>query len=208
MHVSRMSKASKSAERATFEVLVSRYRSDPEIFERHFPDVEQILRQVVEPNRVSRPHFGLTDREKAHHVEALSDVMNMPEPPSQDAVNALECCAILIQDDFMTPHVNHQLVVSLFKAAFGKALGSIKKNMSIPINRRGAGEPIHHSSLVRGVVADLDLGMRLVSITVTPRKVREGNKMMGIVGIGRDLCPDVATRHDDYLAEQGPHGSS
>ena len=78
--------------------------------------------------------------------------------------------------------------------------------MSILIEGHGTGEPIHHSSLVRGVVADLDLGMRLVSITVTPRKVREGNKMMGIVGIGHGLCPDVAARHDDYLLEQEPHG--
>lgn len=107
----------------------------------------------------------------------------------------------------MTPHVDHQLVVSLFKAAFGKAPGSIKKNMSIPIEGCGTGEPIYRSSLVRGVVADLDLGMRLISITVTPCKVREGNKMMGIVGIGHDSRTDVAARHDDYLTEQAPHGS-
>lgn len=206
--MSRMSKAANSPEKATFEILVSKYRNDPGMFERHFPDVGQIMRHVVEPSRVSRPHFGLTDREKAHHVEALSDVMDMPEPHSQDAINALESCAVLIQDDFMTPHVNHQLVVSLFKAAFGKAPGSIKKNMSLPIEGRGTGEPIHHSSLIRGVVADLDSGMRLVSITVTRRKVREGNKMMDIVGIGRDSRTDVAARHDDYLAEQAPHGSS
>ena len=208
MHVSRMSKAPKSPERATFEVLVSRYRTDPETIKRHFPGVEQILRQVVEPNLVSRPHFGLTDREKAHHVEALSDVMDMPEPHSKDAINALERCAILIQDDFMTPYVDHQLVLSLFKMAFGKSPGSIRKNTTFPIESHGTGEPIYHSSLIRGVVADLDLRMRLVSITVTRRKVQEGNRMMGIVGIGHDSRTDVAARHDDYLAEQAPHGSS
>ena len=205
--MSRMSKAANSPEKATFELLVSKYRNDPKMFERHFPDVGQIMRQVVEPSRVSRPHFSLTEREKAHHIEAISAVVGSPEPSSQDAVNALESCAILIQDDFMTPHVDHQLAVSLFKAAFEKSPGSIGKNTSFPIESHGTGEPIYHSSLVRGVVADLDLEMRLVSITVTPRKVREGNKMMGIVGIGHDSCTDVAARHDDYLAEQTPHGS-
>ena len=51
------------------------------------------------------------------------------------------------------------------------------------------------------MVADLDLEMKLVSVTVTPRLIREGNKMMGIVGIASDARDDVSVKHDDYLAE-------
>ena len=153
-------------------------------------------------------HFSLAGRERAQHIETLSSVLAKPEMSSQDAVRALEPCAILVQDDFMTPHVDHQSIVSLFKAAFGRVPGAIRENTSIPIEGHGAGEPVCHSSLVRGVVAELDLGMRLVSITVTPRKVREGNKMMGIVRIGQDSRADVAARHDGYLAEQPPYDSS
>ena len=156
----------------------------------------------------TRPIFRLSDREKAHHVEALSCVLERRDLASRDAAEALESCAILIQNDFMTPYVDHQLVIGLFKAAFGRVPGSIRENTSIPIEGNGAGEPVYHSSLVRGVVAELDPGMRLVSITVTPHKVREGDKMMGIVGIGQDSHTDGATRHDDYLAEQAPHGSA
>ena len=203
-----MPKATRSPERAAFEILVSRYRADPTLLKRHFPEVSQIVRQVVEPSRISRPHFSLTDREKAHHVKELGTIVEMEEPSSHNAVKALEHCAVLIQDDFMTPHVDHQSVISLFKSAFGKSPGTIRRNTTISIEGREAVEAIHHSSLVRGVVADLDLGMRLVSITVTPRKMREGSKMMGIVGIGDDLCVDVSALHDDYLAKQAPHGSS
>ena len=153
----------------------------------------------------TKPIFRLSDSEKAHHVETLSSALAKLEPSSQDAVNALESCAILVQDDFMTPHVDHRLVVELFKAAFGTVPNAIRENTSIPIEGRGTGEPVYHSSLVRGVVAELDPEMRLVSITVTPQKVREGDKMMGIVGIGQDPRADVAARHDDYLAEQPPH---
>lgn len=203
-----MPKATQSPEKAAFEILVTQYRSDPGLLERHFPEVSQIVRQVVERSRVSRPYFSLTEREKAHHVKALAAVMESDAPSSQDAVKALEHCAVLIQDNFMTPHVNHPLVASLFKSAFGKSPRSIRKNTIIHIEERETVEAIYHSSLVRGVVADLDLGMRLVSITVTPRKMSEGTKMMGIVGIGNDPRPDVSARHDDYLAEQAPHGSS
>ena len=203
-----MPKVTQSPEKAAFEILVSQYRTDPKLLELHFPEVSQIVRRVVEPSRVSRPHFSLTEREKARHVKELVAVMEMEAPASQDAVRALEHCAVLIQDDFMTTHVNHQTVVSLFKSVFGKSPGSIRKNTTIPVEGKEEVEPIYHSSLVRGVVADLDLGMRLVSVTVTPRKMREGSKMMSIVGIGDDPCPDVSVRHDDYLADQAPHGSS
>ena len=156
----------------------------------------------------TRPIIRLSDREKAHHVASLSCVLERRELASSDAVKALESCAILVQDDFMTPHVDHQSVVLLFKAAFGKTPAAIRENTSIPIEGHGTEEPVYHSSLVRGVIAELDPGMRLVSITVTPRKVREGNEMMGIVGIGQDSRTDVAARHDDYLDEQSPHDSS
>ena len=153
----------------------------------------------------TRPIFRLSDRERANHVEALSCLLERRDLTSKDAVKALESCAILVQDDFMTPNVDHQSVVSLFKAAFGKTPSAIREDTSIPIEGHGTGEPVYHSSLVRGVVAELDPGMRLVSITVTPRKVREGNEMMGIVGIGQDSRTDVAAHHDDYLADQAAH---
>ena len=208
MRVSSMPKVTNSPEKAAFEILVSQYRADPKLLERHFPEVSQIVRQVSGRSRISRPHFSLTEREKAHHVTELAAVMEMKAPSSRDSIKALEHCAILIQDDFMTPYVNHQAIVSLFKSAFGKSPGSIRKNTTIPIEGQEAVESVYHASLVRGVVADLDLGMRLVSITITPRKIREGRKMMGIVGIGDDPCPDVSVRHDDYLTERATHGSS
>lgn len=197
-----------SPEKAAFEILVSRYRTDPKLFEQHFPDISPIVRQVVEPKRISRQPFSLTERERAHRVKELTAIVDKLEPSPQDAIRALEHCAVLIQDDFMTPHVSHKLVVSLFKSAFGKSPGSIRENTTIEIDVKGKTEPIYKSSLVRGVVAHLNLDMRVVSVEITPHRVREGNKMMGIVGIGKDCSSDVAIRHDDYMAEQAPHGSS
>ena len=201
-----MPKGPMNPERATFEILVSQYRADPQLLDRHLPEVSQIVRQVAKPTRASRPHFNLTEREKAYHVKELSKIRGADAPAAHQAVQALEHCAVLIEDDFMTPHVNHQLVNSLFKSAFGKSPGSVRKNTIFPI--RESVEPIYHVSLVRGVVADLDVGMQLVSITVTSRKVRERSKMMRIVGIGNDSRTDVSVRHDDYLAEKALHGSS
>ena len=110
----------------------------------------------------TRPLFSLTERERTHHIEALSSVLTRSDLSSQDAVRALECCAILIQDDFMTPHVDRKLVVSLLKAAFGKGPGSMKNNTTFCIEGRDIRNLVYQSSLIRGAAADLDLEMRLV----------------------------------------------
>lgn len=198
-----MAKATRrTLEKATFDLLVTKYRANPKSFERQFPsDVSQIVRKAVAPYRVSRPPFRMTEREKRHRADSLNSTLDMAKIPPQDAIKGIEHCAVLIQDETLTHHVNRDRVITLFKAAYGKSPESYRKNTVIPIEG-GTEEPVYHSSLLRGVVADLDLEMCLVSITITPSKIREGKRMMRLVGIGRgDSRDDVSINHDDYLAE-------
>ena len=126
----------------------------------------------------------------------------------EHATEGLEHCAALIRDDSLPDDIEYGTLVRMYKGAFGKSPGSYKANTTIPVDSGSNEEPTYHISLVRGVVMNLDLSMRLASVTVTPRKVRERRKLMGIVGIGRDSAPDVSTKHDEYLAEQSPHAAS
>jgi hypothetical protein len=114
---------------------------------------------------------------------------------------------MLVQDDSLPEDVDYETLVSLLRAAIGKSPGSFKSVKIVPIKDGEGRELINHVSLVRGVVLDLDRDMRLVSITVTPRKVRERRKLLRFVGIGKDIASDVALRHDDYLAEIEPHAA-
>ena len=163
--------------------------------------IGQPTRQAIRFYRLSRPPFRMTERERQHHADSLNAILGMKEIPSQKAIKGIEHCAVLIQDETLTPHVNRERALTLFNAAYGKSPESAKKNTVIPVEGLGSGEPVYHSSLLRGVVADLDTEMRLVSITIIPRKIREGRKMMSIVGIARDSRNDISINHDEILAE-------
>ena len=189
-------------EKKAFDYLIEKYKADPEWFERNLPDITDMVREASLPLPPPRPSFNLTEAERLQHTEALLAILNVPKPCPQDAVMALEHCAVLVQDNFMTPHVGRDKVVPLFETAFGKSHESFEEDMTIPIEERGTGEPFYHSSLLRGVVIGLDKKRRLVSVTVTPSKVREYHRLRSIVGIARDPCEDVSIRHDDYLAEE------
>ena len=203
-----MARTSDSPEKVAFQLLISKYQADPSWFDQHLPDVSEIVRRATSPLRGSRSPFVLTDRERAYHIEALLRAKSADKPSPQDAVKTLEHCASLIRDDSLPDCMHHESLVSLFKAAFGKSQVSFRKVTTIPIEGMRDAEPVYHMSLVRGVVLNLNLEMRLASVTITPRKVRERKTMMSVIGIGHDPNPDVSIRHDDYLAEQSPHASS
>ncbi len=206
--MTQMTSIPESLEKLAFQILVSKYQADPSWFDRHLPEVGEIVRQAASQSRRSRSPFGLTDREKDHHIEALLSVESAGKLGSLDAIRALEHCAYLIRDNSLPDCMDYGSLVPLFKAAFGKSPGSFRKNTTIPIEGIRDVEPVHRVSLVRGVTLNLNLEMRLVSVAVTPRKIRERKKLMSVVGIGHDPVSDVSRRHDEYLAEQSPHASS
>ena len=201
-----MARTSQRPEESAFKILVSKYQANPKWFEKHLPDISQIIQDTVSPYRRSCFPFVLTERERELHIDALPDSEAISKLGREDAIEALQHCAYLIRDDSLPGYVRYEAFASLFNAVSGKSPGSFRKNTTILINETRDVEPAHHVSIIRGVVLNLDTEMRLVSITVTPRKFRERKKMMSIVGIGRDPKSDVARRHDDYLAEQSPHG--
>ena len=202
-----MASTSQRPEESAFEILVSKYQANPIWFEKHLPDIAQIMQDAVSPPLRYRSPFVLTEREREFHIDALPDKDAIGKLGREDAIEALEHCAYLIRDDSLPGYMRYEAFASLFKTVSGKAPGAFRKSTTLPINEMRVAESAHHVSIIRGVVLDLDAEMRLVSITVTPRKFRERKKMLSIVGIGRDPKSDVARRHDDYLAEQSPHGS-
>lgn len=125
----------------------------------------------------------------------------MNKPNQQDPIQELERCAALILHDSLPFEFNHEVLSRLFETAFGESHESFEADTVISVNPNGGGESVYAVSLIRGVILNLDSEMRLMSVSVIPRKVRERERLMSVVGIGHDPMRDVAARHDDYLAE-------
>ena len=128
------------------------------------------------------------------------------EITAEQAAKGLQRCANLIRDDAFTDEVDYETSKALVKTALGKSPGSYKSKTTVPMLIVN-GDALEQVSVLRGVYLDLDRERRLVSISINPQGVRERKKLMAIVGIGTDPEPDVAARHDDYLAMQSPHGN-
>ncbi len=205
-----MKKSSKNNE--LFELLYSKLTSDPQGFRSYMPDVAQVLDAMKPSRRSAKSPFGLTEREKDHHVRALEEVFAALEEgtvSAERAIKGLEHCAILIQDDNLPGKADYETLVKLLKCAIGKSPGSFKKSEVVEVaDNYSAEDVVSKVSLVRGVSLNLDRQSRLVSIAISPHRVKQRRSMLGLVGIGQGSEPDVALRHDEYLSELGPHASS
>ena len=72
-------------------------------------------------------------------------------------------------------------------------------------------QAINFETFARGAQLGLDEAGRIVLIRVDAERLREGQRLWSIVGMIEGDAPDVALRHDDYLAEaymSGLHGST
>ncbi len=192
------------------ELLFSKYQTDPGGFRSYLPEVAELLDALHPPRRSLKSPFGLTERERTHHQAALRRMLEKLEDGpiiTEEAIRGLEHCATLIQDDSLPEEVGHETLVSLLKAGIGKSPGTFKSVRTVAVGDGGGRVVMSSVSLVRGVMINLDRNMSLVTVTITPRKVRERRQLLGFVGIGHDTAPDVALRHDDYLVEKEPHAA-
>ena len=207
-------------EKQLIDILQAKRREDPDGFREYLPDIARLL---VEPpqRRVGRQStFGLTERELSYHRAGLSDVLgklNGGPIVAEEAVKGLRHCAHLIRDGSLQytgesevvnggmPHeVGYEVLKSLVRATIGKSPGSYRAKTTIPVGE--GGDVLERISVIMGVFLELDRDGRLVSVSIDPGRFKKRRKLMRIIGIGTESEPDVALRHDDYLAMQDPHG--
>ena len=207
-------------EKRVIDLLRAKRRKDPEGFREYLPDVDEILPELPPDQVRSRAGLGLTERELAYHRQGLSGVLRRLHDAtltSQEALGGLQHCAALIRDDSLpytgedagedpSYNVDHDVLKALIRAAIGKSPGSYKAKTSVPVGQDGDAV-VERVSVIMGVHLELGRDGQLVSIAINPWRFKERRRLMKVVGIGSDPEPDVAARHDFYLAMQDPHGN-
>ena len=203
-------------EERLIDMLQAKYREDPKGFQRYLPGAAELLTESSSRQRGPKPRFQLTERELFDNRAGLAKVLREMDEGTLTpggALAGLQHCATLIRDDYLpygwdeslSHEMGYEVLKNLLKQAIGKSPGSYTVKTTVPVGE-GGGASVEHISLIRGVLLGLDANRRLVSVSIHPGKYRERRKLMTIVGIGSDPNPDVALRHDDYLAMQEPHG--
>ena len=193
------------------ELLQAKRREDPKGFVEYLPGVSELLSELPPGSSGMRLPSALTNRELSYHREGLSEALGKLGEgvvTVEEAAKGLRHCANLIRDDSLTEDVGYEELKSLVRAAIGKSPSSYTSKTTVPVGEANAGPSLERVSAIRGVYLDLDRDGRLVSVSIHPGKVRERRKLMEFVGASRDPDPDVASRHDDYLAMQDPHGTA
>lgn len=178
--------------------LLNKYQVDPERFRSYLPEVAQELEHLL-PSQPRKSHTSvLTELERERLCKALLQLLNGRSLSAEEAIQALEYCATLVQDESLPYKVDRKTLLGLLHQAAGISFSKVKKITRISV--RG-GEGIKQVALLRGVYLHLTWNDRLVAISIFPAKVKERSRALKFIGIARDTASDVSQRHDVYLAE-------
>jgi hypothetical protein len=184
------------------DLILTKYRADPNSFRQYLPDVAEVLDRAYPTRQSSHTPFGLTEHERAHRLAALESIMgnlHSSKVSHQDAVRALEHCAVLTEDDNLPYKVDRRSIMRLIGIILGKPLTDVTAETTIEIPRDTPSPVVNRISLVRGAVLNLTQDMHLASISVIPKKVKEGPRAMRFVAMtkkvqktstGRDVNPE------------------
>lgn len=190
-------------------MLLDVYSSDPVRLRRNLPGVAEKLDQILSPpgpqQGASNP-FGLTDRERDFYKDSLEPLIQKSKPhalSTEDAIKGLEDAAALLIDNFSPGYPPRRDLLRLVR----KASGIVPRKTGKPEEKIiRDGQPSRTVMVVKGVELHLTWDLKLLRVTLDPRQWRLRAQALSIVGIGRDEAPDVAERHDDYLADAIQHG--
>ena len=188
----------KSQQEPILRSLLNKYQADPEGFRSYLPEVAQELERLL-PSRTRKSHTSvLTELERERLCKALLQLLDGRSLSSEEAIQALEYSATLVQDESLPYEVDRNTLLTLFHQATSIPFSKVKKTTRIPVRE---GEAIKEVAILRGVYLHLTWNDRLVAISVFPAKLKERSRAFKLVEIAKDTASDVSQRHDVYLTE-------
>ena len=183
------------------------YQGDPARLRSVLPEVADLLNELIGAATVRRgieSPFGLTERERNFHKEALENILRRFKSLTQaGAVEGLEHGASLLVDDFTPGYPPRQELLRLVRKVTGIQPRKTGKPVEEVLTEEESSRTV---PVVRGVNLHLTWEFKLVKVTMDPDQWRLRAQALSIMGIGVDTAADVAERHDDYLVDAFQNG--
>ena len=183
------------------------YRDAPDKLRAALPDVADLLDNRLSPAPIVRNNsspFGLTQRERDFHREALESIVRRFRSLTiEEAIQGLEHGAVLLHDNRGTfvpmPRERDEL-----RKLVRKVTGIRPRKTGQPAEKViREGEASRQVPVVAGLLLHLTWEFKLVKVTMDPYQWRRRCQALSFVGKGRDKdgATDVAENHDDYLVD-------
>jgi len=181
------------------QVLANKFLADPERFRSYLPELVPEIAAQLSPAG-SRGHVSkLTEIERGRLRDLLMKIPRDKLLTEQQAIQALEYCATLIQDESLPNEIDRKTILTFLSRVIGAPLSKVKKKTEKTV---GNGNEVKRIAVLRGVCLHLTWDDRLVAVSVSPTRVRERAGALRFVAIGQDCSSNVSREHDRYLGER------
>lgn len=173
---------------AVVDIVMAKYRVDPSGLRQCMPEVAELLDRSYPTGHGSENPYGLTENERENRLTALQRALEETRGrcvSRSAAIGALEHCAVLTEDDHLPENVDRRTIMRLLGIVLGKALSDITSATTSAVQQTAPGVAVYQIALVRGAVLNLDRNRCLISVTVSPKRAKDGSRAMRLTEIGK-----------------------
>ena len=189
------------------QLVLEVHNNDPSHLRNVLPHVADLLEGFTPQDRAWRGNespFGLTERERNFHKEALGNILRRSKSLTpEEATEGLEHGVNLLVDDFTPGYPPRQELLKLVRKATGIQPRKTGRREEKQVRE---GESSRIVLVGKGVDLHLTWDFKLMKVTMDPNQWRLRSQALSIIGIGQDTATDVAENHDDYLMDAFQNG--
>lgn len=181
-----------------WKILINKYRADPDGFRFYLPEATQEIEKML-TSPIKRTHIStLTELERARLCKSLLNIPKDKKIPQAEAIQALEYCATLVQDESLPDEIDRKAVLHFIHNAIGSPVSKIERVTRITLND---GQETRKLAILRGIYLHLTWNDRLVAVSISPSKHKERSEAMRFVGIASDSDPNTSVKYGLHATE-------
>lgn len=162
------------------KMLLDKYQMDRDGFRAYLPEVARQLESHMTSEVQIGHRSAVVQSERENLCNSLSKLLSSKMISKDEAIEALEYCATLIQDGSLPHEIDRRTLLRLIEKAVGTPVSKLTRTTRIQF---GDGEARKEVAILRDVHFDLTWNDRLVRISVFPDKAKGRSKAMKLIGI-------------------------
>jgi len=163
-----------------FQILISKYQIDQNAFRSYLPGVADVIEKHAASDTEGGHRSVVSQVEREKLCNSLLRLLSDKNISKNEAIQALEDCATLIQDGSLPYEIDRRSLLSLIQKVVGMPVSKVTKTTKIQVSGSEARKEV---AILRDVHFDLTWDDRLVRISVFPEKAKERTQALKLVGL-------------------------
>jgi len=171
---------SKDERDSILQILMNKYQVDRDSFRSYLPGIAHQFEKHVTSDKQTGHRSVVAQLEREKLCNSLLTFLGNKNLTKDEAIEALEYCATLIQDGSLPYEIDRRSLLGLIQKVVGTPVSKVTRTTKTQV---GDGEARKEVAVLRDVHFDLTWNDRLVTVSIFPEKAKERTQALKLFAL-------------------------